>query len=63
MDSGDSYYFGGFHGGDGPEVAGEDSDPEEGGFLCEVGEGCFDVVGGLVFALCDDKHLECLEVA
>ena len=50
---GDAYDLCGFHGGNGPEVACEEADPEECGLLCEFGEGCFDVVGGLVFALRD----------
>jgi len=48
-----AYDLGGSHHGEGPEVAGEEADPEEGRFLCELGELGFDVVGGLVFALRD----------
>ena len=46
-----AYDFGGFHHWELPEVAGEEADPEEGCFLCQLGELGLDVVGGLVFAL------------
>lgn len=53
-----TYDFGGFHHGELPEVACEEADPEEGGFVCERGELGLDVVGSLVFALHNCQHFD-----
>jgi hypothetical protein len=41
-----------------PEITREQPDPEESRLLRQLGESCFDVVGGLVFALyhCQHQH-------
>jgi hypothetical protein len=51
-----TYDLDGFHHGVRPEVACEEADPQEGSLLREVGEVRFDIVGGLVFALCNDQY-------
>lgn len=53
-EGGGTYDLSGFHHWELPEVAGEETDPEEGCFLCEGGKLGLDVVCGLVFALSGD---------